>query len=178
MKSVLTTVSLIVTFITGALAADALHARAQAQGEQVLPALLAEVRGLRAAMELMASAGPRIQLAFGRLQMQEQRVSALLRRLDPVREKLAEAQRQQADHERQYQGYLGMAARAADGRERDQLEGASRVEQRKANDSTAEVQRLTAEEAAVSAELALEQARWTDINQRLTNWNGHSPSVE
>ena len=40
----------------------------------VLNALLAEVRGLRAAMEQMSSAGPRVQLALGRLQLQEQRV--------------------------------------------------------------------------------------------------------
>ena len=37
--------------------------------QDTLAALLVEVRGLRAAMEQMASAGPRVQLAFGRLQM-------------------------------------------------------------------------------------------------------------
>ena len=35
--------------------------------EEDLPALLVEVRGLRAAMEQMASAGPRVQLALGRV---------------------------------------------------------------------------------------------------------------
>ncbi len=56
-----------------------------AQGQDVLPALLVEVRGLRAAMEAMASSGPRVQLALGRLQLQEQRVNNLLRRLETAR---------------------------------------------------------------------------------------------
>jgi hypothetical protein len=50
----------------------------------VLTALLIEVRGLRAAMQQMASAGPRSQLALGRVQLQEQRIEAQFRRLDVV----------------------------------------------------------------------------------------------
>src|SRR5437762_13620444 len=50
--------------------------------EEVLPALLVEVRGLRAAIEQLASAGPRVQLALGRVQLQEQRVNALMRRIE------------------------------------------------------------------------------------------------
>jgi hypothetical protein len=50
--------------------------------QDTLAALLAEVRGLRAAMEQMASAAPRVQLAMGRLQLQEQRVSTVVRRAD------------------------------------------------------------------------------------------------
>jgi len=55
------------------------------QEQDLTAALLVEVRGLRQAMERMASAGPRIQLALGRLQLQEQRVNAMLRRHDEVR---------------------------------------------------------------------------------------------
>jgi hypothetical protein len=43
---------------------------AQGTAPDVLGALLTEVRGLRQAMEQMASAGPRAQLALGRLQLQ------------------------------------------------------------------------------------------------------------
>jgi hypothetical protein len=60
-----------------------------------------------------------------------------------------------------------MAAKGTSERDREQSAGMSRVEERLAAVSAAEVQRLTAEEAVVSAELALEQSRWTDINQRL-----------
>src|SRR4051812_2411005 len=58
----------------------------------VLPALLVEVRGLRAAMEQMAAAGPRVQLALGRVQLQEQRINNLIRRLDEVRVTVTAAQ--------------------------------------------------------------------------------------
>src|SRR4051794_10708475 len=73
------------------------HAAQRAQAppnEEVLPALLAEVRGLRAAMEQMASAGPRIQLFATRLQLQETRMNGMVRRLDSVRESLASEQRE------------------------------------------------------------------------------------
>jgi chaperonin cofactor prefoldin len=168
MKQAMMTGALMITFVCGGLAADALHLRAQSSDQQILPALLAEVRGLRAAMEQMASAGPRIQLTFGRLQLQEQRISNLLRRLDPIREKLAEARKAQAEHDRQGQGYAAEATKAATGsHEREQLESVSAREQRLAGESAAEVQRLIGEESSLSAEIATEQARWTDINQRL-----------
>ena len=59
------------------------------QSSDTLAALLVEVRGLRAAMEQMASAGPRVQLAMGRLQLQEQRVNTLVRQLEAIRNDLA-----------------------------------------------------------------------------------------
>jgi hypothetical protein len=51
-------------------------------------ALLREVDGLRVAMEQKASAGPRVQLAIKRLQLQEQRVNNMTpaeRHADTVR---------------------------------------------------------------------------------------------
>ncbi len=67
----------------------------------VLASLLTEVRGLRQAMEQMAAAGPRVQLALGRLQLQEQRVNAMIRRLEGVRDNLTGAERGHADLQRQ-----------------------------------------------------------------------------
>src|SRR4029077_15095166 len=64
------------------------------KNEDVLPALLVEVKGVRAAMEQMASAGPRIQLFVSRLQLQEGRMNNMIKRLDSVRENLAAAQRE------------------------------------------------------------------------------------
>src|SRR6266566_3899432 len=69
-------------------------ARQAAPQADVLPALLQEVKGLRAAMEQMASAGPRIQLFTSRLQLQEARINNMIRRLDTVRDSLASAQKQ------------------------------------------------------------------------------------
>src|SRR6188474_3213889 len=73
---------------------DARQAASPPRNEDVLPALLAEVKGLRAAMEQMASAGPRIQLFVSRLQLQEGRMNAMIRRLESVRENLASTQRE------------------------------------------------------------------------------------
>ena len=55
--------------VTGAAWTGRAAAQAPPPGPDVLPALLDEVRGLRAAMEQMASAGPRIQLFTSRLQL-------------------------------------------------------------------------------------------------------------
>jgi predicted negative regulator of RcsB-dependent stress response len=51
----------------------------------------------RAAMERMAAAGPRVQLALGRVQLQEQRINTLIRRLDEIRTTAVAAQ---TDHDR------------------------------------------------------------------------------
>ena len=112
------------------LAVGAMTARAAGQSnrpanEEVLSALLTEVRGLRAAMEQMASAGPRIQLALGRLQLQEQRVTTMYMRLENVRDSI------------------------------------------RADDRGVHFKELKAEEALLRQEIATEQSRWSEINQRL-----------
>ena len=95
-----------------------LAAQAQRPQDDVLSALLTEVRGLRQAMEQMASAGPRVQLALGRLQLQEQRLNTMLRRLENVRDSTAGAERAvqqvQADLARQEENL-----KASRGDERD-----------------------------------------------------------
>lgn len=140
-----------------------------AQGQDVLPDLLAEVRGLRAAMEQMASAGPRVQLALGRLQLQEQRVNNLLRRIETVRTSLAAAQRQD-EGTRQEVASIEETLKSGvvpEGRSRavleEQLVGLKMSSARTATD----VQRLQVEESGSVQELAMEQGRWTDINQRM-----------
>ena len=50
-----------------------------------MPELLAEVRGLRAAIEQMTSSASRVQLALGRLQLQEPRLNAANGRLAGIR---------------------------------------------------------------------------------------------
>jgi hypothetical protein len=128
----------------------------------VLPALLVEVRGLRAAMEQMASDNAHAQLLVGRLQLQEGRIAGMVRRLDTVRDSLSTAKREyeqirgslqmlEGDHapgEIPPQGVLGGL--------RQQVASA------KAN-----VDRLSAEENQLTQDLTTEQGRWIEINQRL-----------
>ena len=66
----------------------------QTQSQDVTAALLTEVRALRTTIALAVGAGASGQLALGRLQLQEQRVNALMTRLDRTREELAESQRE------------------------------------------------------------------------------------
>jgi hypothetical protein len=133
-------------------------------GEDVLPALLAEVKGLRAAMEQMAAAGPRAQLFISRLQLQEGRIAGMVRRLDTVRDSLVTAQREYD----QIRGSLRMLESDKSSSQPSQdgegvLPGLKvQVAAAKAN-----VTRLTAEEAQLTGDLAAEQARWVELNQRL-----------
>jgi len=132
----------------------------------VLAALLTEVRGLRAAMEQMATAGPRVQLALGRLQLQEQRVNTLARRLETVRTTLSAAQREHDSAASRLRD-IEKAREAVDPSERKEAEIVLPGLQRALALAAAEVQRLLAEESALNVDISGEQARWSNINRRL-----------
>ena len=135
-----------------------------ARGDDVLPALLVEVKGLRAAMEQVAAAGPRIQLSVGRLQLQEGRIAGMIRRLDTVRDNLAHAR-----------GVLDQMRGAQKMMEGPQEPGAPKEDsgpilagfKQQVAAAQANVDRLVAEEIQLTQDLTAEQARWMDINQRL-----------
>jgi chromosome segregation ATPase len=135
---------------------------------EVLPALLIEVRGLRAAMEKMASAGPRVQLALGRVQLQEQRINNAIRRLDELRPAVAQAQ---TEYEHLQEALRGVESALRnprpDGPSIEELKMEQEAMPRRIAQALAKLQRVTADEAALSADLANEQARWTDLNQRM-----------
>ena len=139
-----------------------------APSEDILPALLTEVRGLRAAMEQMASAGPRVQLALGRLQLQEQRINTMVRRVESVRDALSGAERQAASIQERARNAAGaIAGTNTSTWEREQLELMLPALKREAAAAAGEVQRLQAEEAHLQHEIATEQGRWSDINRAL-----------
>ena len=142
--------------------------RHSATQEDVLPALLVEVRGLRAAMEQMATAGPRVQLALGRVQLQEQRVNNLMRRAEEGRIRFADAQQKYEQMQAELrQIQEGIRDPRPDGPPLAQLQAVQRETERELARRAAEVQRLTAESAAIDADLATEQGRWIDLNQRM-----------
>jgi predicted nuclease with TOPRIM domain len=148
-----------------------------AQSSNIMPALLTEVRGLRAAMEQMASAGARVQLALGRLQLQEQRLNTAIKRLDDTHTRLADLQRSLIDQQEQLAMFenvvkenvnrVPMPGQAEHEPDAKQLEMMLKEQQRGVARTNAEIQRLTAEEVALGNDVASEQARWTDLNQRL-----------
>jgi hypothetical protein len=134
-----------------------------ARNEDVLPALLTEVRGLRSAIEQLAGAGPRVQLLSSRLQLQEGRMTAMIRRLDTVRDNLATAKREldrARGVEKMFAGEGGKPGATEDN-------GVLAGFKREVVAAQASVDRLIAEEAQLTQDLTVEQARWTDINRRL-----------
>jgi hypothetical protein len=134
------------------------------RSDDVLPALLVEVKGLRAAMEQMSSAAPRVQLFLGRLQLQEGRIAAMVRRLDTVRDSAAAAQREYD----QVRATLNKLTTDKSPQQRpEELEQAIEHFRTAAVAAKVPLDRLRAEEAQLTIDLSAEQARWTEINQRL-----------
>ena len=142
-------------------------AQAPPKNDDLVPALLLEVRGLRAAMEQMASAGPRVQLFVGRLQLQEGRMNGMMRRLDAVRDSLASA-RQEYDNARESLRTMERDIVASSPQiPKAELEAVLNERKRAVTVTKASVDRYAAEETQLAADLATEQGRWIDINQRL-----------
>jgi len=144
----------------------ALRGSAQAGSPDVLPALLQEVKGLRAAMEQMATSNAHAQLLVGRLQLQENRMNGMIRRLDTVRDSLATARREY----NQIQGSLQMLGKDDEpgrGIPEHDKEGVLAGLKSQVGAAKANVERLAAEEAQLTSDLTAEQGRWIDINQRL-----------
>jgi predicted nucleic acid-binding Zn-ribbon protein len=137
------------------------------QETEVLNALLTEVRGLRGAMEHMASAGPRVQLALGRLQLQEQRVNTMIRRLETLRDATAKAEKDIATAQAQLAAMQKMfpdgSAPPAGNPLTEMMGGLKKA----VAADTADLQRLQSEEASLQQQIANEQGRWSDINRAL-----------
>ncbi len=141
-------------------------AAAQAQRtDDILPALLTEVKGLRAAMEQMASAGAQAQLLVGRLQLQETRINGMIRRLDTVRDSVASAE----GTYNQINGSLKMLGGEKEDPGQSPQERNEILEnfRRQAAAAKANVDRLKAEEMQLTNDVAAEQGRWIEINRRL-----------
>ncbi len=132
----------------------------------VLPALLTEVRALRVAMEQMASAGPRVQLALGRLQLQEQRVNDLGRRLEIAKVNQGPPQREYDRLSVRIKELTEALPGLNDSGRRETEEMLRDMKREHARLGT-ELQKLIAEEGLLNQEIANEQTRWTDLNQRM-----------
>jgi hypothetical protein len=158
-------ITLLVTAATGGSLVG--QAAQTSTSPDVLTSLLIEVRGLRAAMETMASAGPRVHLALGRLQLQEQRVTNQIRRLDLVRSSLVVAQGELEPLAQRVKDETESVNQAPDADTRHGREGQLKAAKAEWSRKNAEVQRLSAEEATLVQEIGIENNRWAEFNQRL-----------
>ncbi len=164
LRRILVMATVAVAALGGSLAGRAQSSSASAD---TLSSLLIEVRGLRAAMEQLVSAGPRVQLAMGRLQLQEQRVTEMTRRLDDVKNRLAGLQKQSDSEEEETKMLEETIPRTTDPKRQQELEMALKHMKFAARERSPELQRLQGEQAALAQDLANEQTRWMDLNQRL-----------
>jgi hypothetical protein len=139
----------------------------QAQNPDTLAALLVEVKGLRVAMEQLASAGPRVQLLFGRLQLQEQRINASVRKLEALQSEVKAAADKEARQRAELQRLEDFVRNNPGSHEREDLERSFPGMRKHLASLAAETQRLQIEEVTLSGLISTEQNRWNDINRAL-----------
>jgi len=159
--------TVVVLISTASLGAARAGQAPPASTPDTIGALLVEVRGLRAAMEQMAAAGPRVQLALGRLQLQEQRINTLVRRLEDVRTALAPARRKLQESSERSETFEKMARNSPVEEQRRDAEASLPHMKREVALDAAEVQRLQNDEGMLLQDINGEQNRWTEFNQRL-----------
>jgi hypothetical protein len=131
-------------------------------------ALLTEVRLLRRAIEALASNGSRIQLVFGRLQLQEQRTTQAVRRLEDAKSALGKhmaIMNAAGNRVTEVESTLSEGRRPAD--QLKAMEEALSHFKRELAQLEPERVRLVSEEADAAQSLAVEQARWSDLNRQV-----------
>ena len=130
--------------------------------------LLAEVRLLRQAIEGLAGTNARVQIVFGRLQLQEQRTATAMARLDQARAALDDLNRRATQINDQIKR---LEALAEDSRLRpeqvEQTRAELRMMTREAEPLETERARLMTAESDAAGTLNLEQGRSLDLNRQL-----------
>lgn len=167
--------TLTLTFVAAALAVVAMiarpvHGQVPSNGD-LTTALLVEVRGLRAAIEQLASSNARIQLAIGRLQIQEQRVNALLRQQIEVRQRLSDAERAQAEGEARLADLVDVVGTISEPGERQAIVQEMGVLKLTVSAGNTTLQKMRSDDADLSGLVSTEQGRWSAINEELDSLN-------
>jgi len=138
-----------------------------AQTANTETALLQEVRLLRQAIETLAGTNARVQIVFGRLQLQEQRTSTTARRLEDARGALAKIVGQIAQMTESLQRYEELDLSTLEPRLREQIPMSIRSLKSELQLLETERQRLATQETDAANQLALEQNTWSDLNRSL-----------
>jgi hypothetical protein len=158
-------VAIIVVLVAG----GALVARVPAQQQaSTQTELLTEVRLLRQAIESLTGVNARVQIVFGRLQLQEQRTSSASQRYDLAREASARMGREiaiQNDQMKEFENAISDSRRKPE--EIDQLRAESRSTARGIERMEQERLQLVAAETDAANVLNQEQGRWSDLNRQL-----------
>jgi hypothetical protein len=137
------------------------------QSQDPLTALLAEVHGLRLAMEQSATVAPRVQLTLARLSIEEQRLTLLGTQLDQVRRELNASMLESQKISDRIPEIEKSIPSAADDRLRSMMVAELAALKREADARGRQEQLLRARENEAAQAVSTEQGRWMDINARL-----------
>jgi chromosome segregation ATPase len=168
--------TLIVSFVIVISAASVATAPSDQSPGQESSALLHEVRLLRQAIEQLVGNGTRVQIAFGRLQLQEQRTATAARRLEDLRAQLTRLTYQTSEMAERLKDVDALAgSRRTPEEEADMREAVTHMS-RELRRVEAERARVSAEESEAASVLANEQGRWSDLNRQLEQLERSLPS--
>jgi len=134
--------------------------------DATLDELVVEVQALRAEMNQAAAASIRAQLLVGRLQMEDQRIAALVRELEAVQADLAASAHTRTDSAEKLKS-LEEAVMGATSDVREEAEKQLAAAKAAAQQSDHRQQLLKRRESVLAKELQEDQARWQDMNARL-----------
>jgi chromosome segregation ATPase len=153
----------------GLLIAGAVAVSGQSQRQPAtLDDLVMEIRALRADLKASAAATTRTQMLTARLQLQEQRIAVLANQRSDVMARLAVETRLRADAQGQVQRFEEMkGGNESVGIPRAELEGMLAEHRRTFGQHRDAEQQLRSQESDLSAQIAAEQNRWQDFNNRL-----------
>jgi chromosome segregation ATPase len=133
-----------------------------------IDALLAEVRGLRAEVHQAAGASIRTQLLVARLSLQEQRINGVAKQLSDVQTQRAAIEGPTAQFDQRFQK-LEEILRSPSTPPEQHRQFEQELESMKLarTDIRQRLQRLVNQESAFASQLATEQSRWVEFNDRL-----------
>jgi chromosome segregation ATPase len=153
----------------GLLVVGVVAASGQAQRQPAtLDDLLNEIRALRAELRQTTRATAQMQLLTVRLQLQEQRLAVLSNQRADVQNRLGVETRLRADAEAQVQRFEEMKTRNESlGISRAELDAQEFAFKRPFAQHRDAERDLRAQESDLSAQIAAEQNRWQDFNNRL-----------
>lgn len=152
----------------GVALAAAAPGHSQTAAPSAMDALLAEVRGLRAEVHHAAGASIRTQLLVARLSLQEQRINGVAKQLTDVQTQRAAIEGPTAQFDQRFiriEEMLRSSSTPPD--ERRQLEQEFESMKMVRTDMRQRLQRLVNQESTFSTQLATEQSRWVEFNDRL-----------
>jgi len=159
----------VVAIVLTILVSGAFVARVPAQQPaSVQTELLSEVRLLRQSIEMLTGTNARVQIVFGRLQLQEQRTEAAAKRLDMARLSLSAINNrvtQMSDMIKSLENAVTDSRKKPE--EIESLQSELRGARRGLERTEVERAQLSTEESDAAGILNQEQGRWSDLNRQL-----------